>query len=1692
MSAATNSTLFPAEPHLGLFTAPVSQKREQKAFYSLASGDRFRTVFPEGSSSLLLADLLWQAGVIDENCSVSESFKKIPLPSFDPERILQKFLNLELTLTDRSGLVDICTKSSLISLLQHFQEGSCELVGGIVPYLLGPAYFYEVLNSVNVTIEKDSQIHKLFEDLATFPQDVDCRMRWQELPSKELIIELTSKMCKKDPNWLRTEGFCKLGPVPGESPLFLTRFNGRFEGSPKRNCLFDIVIENELVREHLFISHALRLDITSFIKNGSRVSYFPLCNDQLGLQAIIDRLLKIARIDNPETCDINAWPMEMVRQTQGYVSLKMDKHDVNRDEIFIAKMQKDPACYEKRHLFFSKLLLAKWETHLAKNNLALLPLTLRACSSLQATFDASEITLFWQEMMKLYPISSKTPRWVLLLRALIEDGGFLFPEAFQIAHEGVFKRLEHFLKIVPTLLVRSKTGDVRDHLTSAIFERLQIARMALMASDSQDDMASRLVACLVKEKKFTHIGKSLFCFFFEAAHEKERYFVRIATELMQSHTSFVLYMLKKVSMELSLETALSLLNTLCLVFQNNNMHCDDPILLLTVTRMCLERLSDSASISLPALQWQARVLGDIGEFRLAIQFLHLLSKKIAHAQLTDVWQALSVCALRHRQGGDLVALHVWQEGLGVLDTDLQILRTIFSVAGSSAKRSFSFLFERQSRDSQFHARLQQIVKEKIAALISSNQLDAAQTLLDGVAITEEERLHVQVLIVQAHFQNRQYIEALARLKELPRAVSAISELQGCVEKYFESLMRRHDLDSAYRLICMPGVQGSYYDAMLHTFSDLFLNSKNASKQRSMGFGLINMLLERVHHSLPAYRKNLLENLAQCLQVSLKWKDDFPALTKSELFLGSKQLFSLVKKENLPHVLISFIELFGALKIGLEESADVYTVQKWAAVECVKSASSLSTSCRKLFLRSLSRLSPENFTLSEIEPFFTHALVFDSWKLLQFVRSHFSREDCVRLWGNEKAKFFSTGDFELKCSFVSWSLGFIDDPFSLQELGIQALEINDRKLLYDFYASWERNVEQAFENYKALFGLALKALVKSGDRKLVSWIKDADVRRPFIAQLQSLDCSCMLLEGAVGFLSDDAVALAVIEQRNRVNTLLPKFDPQFVIELMKHKNPRYIVEALRRLQLLFDADIPIVRSVFSALLDFLRQSHDEGPAELVSAVDAILSHRKVKESVSSREMKMLCKHFLIYRLRQGVHKSTDEKYAIAQFVANRIKNDAIGLQVELQEVLDPLIYSIHPDDTMAYYSHISELWGVVETCNLSLSSPSKLVEYALFLQLNFPESTLPKCSDVNVVVEVIEKMIQLQVPHAMWRAVCLLINTSSEFVKHGLYRELKQCFEILFVAVEKNPYYTISLRNFPHITDPILFRSKNPQELLLQQRHRLSLIGMLVGQYSTVALDVRVRERIRSSIPLKVMTAVFCTLCKAEDLASLWRAAILLKAVQEMFYEHGQIEELYSCYSLFFSKIERSAESYFPVEAFAKAKSLGEKYAFLGSLDVYVMAYREILDFELKVGSFLIAYPQTLLAFVEGLVKVDLISITSYPMQVRAFSKVYISYIQALFAMHKRSQTASQAQMIIKLLASHLCQYVERQYISHDPAGFLILLETMQNQMVDDMQQAILKEIVHGCFSSTVDAYYGTTKQHERYLKIRDLFKARIL
>ena len=264
-------------PTLGLFTRAEGDAPRTRRL-SFPNRGVAGPLFPQNSARLLLAELLWQANVIDQECRVQQPFIDLELPKLIDEEIrrAEDLLDAEVTLTDRSGTVNVWEKATLGEVFDIFASDIAGFEGSIVSYILGPSYYQRYLQeSLRVTIPAGSPILERIQHCTAFPNDIDVEALSQD-PSIEKLgdiaqarVESFSQTCSKDAVWMKKYGFTKmvLSEEEDQDHLILLGLKGKFlttfEGKP---CKLDLSSYGRKARRHMFQSDALHLDMRPFRK----------------------------------------------------------------------------------------------------------------------------------------------------------------------------------------------------------------------------------------------------------------------------------------------------------------------------------------------------------------------------------------------------------------------------------------------------------------------------------------------------------------------------------------------------------------------------------------------------------------------------------------------------------------------------------------------------------------------------------------------------------------------------------------------------------------------------------------------------------------------------------------------------------------------------------------------------------------------------------------------------------------------------------------------------------------------------------------------------------------------------------------------------------------------------------------------------------------------------------------------------------------------------------------------------------------------------------------------------------------------------------------------------------------------------------------------------------------------------------
>lgn len=475
------------------------------------------------SHELSLATLLLQKGIIDETGKVRESILSIELPA--------------LTLFESNKIIQFLKESQLLEILNSYYQDvestgyTSELIGSVVPFLLGKDYFQRALQKLGVDL---APYETLFHELEADPTDIDIRTTFQKPftflrtygsnPAKyearfQQIVQELQKNPGIKPGWAKSLEQLKeqkqIAPdtISRLAEVVLATFSNQFTEALAQKGIargkvthikqearthliahqfhlkdkkVDHVLNEKLERLHLFIKDDLRLDITRLFStaNSDLEGLIPQSDDKKepvqGWQALIDWMLKINRIDDVESVNFRGWVRAMRDKVKGYVLAPSDvKEPLEIERILLQKL-KNPAIDVK---VLAKELRTSWEKHPNVDPRALQSLAMHACISLEQ-LEGNELAVrLWNELFA-------TDHTLLEQTALIPTLATTQPTlALQLLQDN----MRHFSKEVVVSLV--KTVTVKEELSLDDLHALQGLYQDLEIEDP--DLVEKITTLLI-------------------------------------------------------------------------------------------------------------------------------------------------------------------------------------------------------------------------------------------------------------------------------------------------------------------------------------------------------------------------------------------------------------------------------------------------------------------------------------------------------------------------------------------------------------------------------------------------------------------------------------------------------------------------------------------------------------------------------------------------------------------------------------------------------------------------------------------------------------------------------------------------------------------------------------------------------------------------------------------------------------------------------------------------------------------------------------------------------------------------------------------------------------------------------------------------------------------------------------------
>lgn len=1469
-------------------------------------------LFQIGTPQYILASLLWTAGVINEKCLVTEAFKKWQLPFYDIRQItrIQDFTNLSLVITDKEGKSPVEREEPLAELMRLFAQDACMFRGGIVPHLLGLDYYLKVLDALGIDIVPGSPLYAYLEAITGPPPDVDFLVIWKEhWKNDDVLVNRLAEKYGMPPALFRSMYVREKDPESDDSWL-LTGLRGLLDGA---DCSFDFVVTSEeMKRDHLFLADAWGIDAMPVLypqmppRPPSPISGN---EDICPLQPLIDRWLRLARIDKPETCDKYAWAMKMVRKTQGYCCMSLSEDEEQEERILLHAILQDPK-YDKSkpHRFFSKLLLSKWKSHIDDKH-ALLQLAINACLSAALVLDAEEITLLWKELVKPECFSQDTSPLFYLMEALISQQKYTFQDAIetikQLLRESVlfsqpFKPISDleraFIRIVPVLMRRASH---RQKLTTAIQELLKIDSL------SEESSSIAWALKLMQYPKVANVGYTLLQEFLESLPPEVRAkdILGLSRTMIPRAPQFALRLLRDATCPLDADEVLQL---------SSQCHHGDIYAVLRLVQVYLEKRT-----LLPDFSWLVRALGEVGEFRIACSFLQQIGDK-----RVQPWEVLSSQALHHVQGGERQALQVWGQGLADLDTDFTILKRIFSF---DRPDQLSGLFQRHSGLAKFAEKYSDVLAKEVEQFLGSKEkrknrlfalplLEQILKLLDRSCTTEaleqllqllqflhtrkeeipQEHLHRLAASYPALFQmlHRQNLPALFLEFERERSRFAIA-IDETKEFWAQLTWAASRMRSAQTLLrCCPFVAPSSI-----TVDDIESATRSGTLSDSMTF------LQFAHANFsPADTLRLLQ------QARAKFFQAEPCNDRTAFV--SLLIQYLMEREDNPEAVRE------AIQEGIKEAATLD-----GSVALFRTHHEQCTSCWGVVLEAVA-LRGTSVQCSDL---------YTLWQE-QYTQA---KEVFQPLVAPSLALLSTAGDDRL----MAW----LSDRTLPPEL-----------LLKEAARFLQKRKAATHSCLDTLIGLQARCptFLPHVDQLLIPYLFRSGQIAHMLHALRRVNH--LHRQGVV--LNDEPIAAVQVYLRTLPNPGLERkaVDEETAILLCDVENRGLYPQ--HQLALILGA---VIEHMMQQILK--KSSIDD----IESFLEYVFKRLNVVAGSDLYSNIITCFTGLLTKW-----KGHSQRYRIARLLirhSNELYQSMCSLRTQnsFQELIEQLVYFIAPEDCETYYVYRHDLWKFVSSLEAKKIAKKneqawerKIAEYSLFLQLQFHEGRLSLA-----VPQVIENLVAMSGSHGGFRAIMLLDNTLQALVAGKRFDTLNRCFELILGAVAANPYYVLQVGNFPSA-----MTSPDPQIQFVRKMQHCVFIAAAFDRI----IALREKSDHVNVRPLFLCAkSVVKKLCEAPTVADLWRVQILLMSIQEYSYKYGAHDLLYDCYATYFTKLPLGATDVLPLVSFPTLAALKKKYTSFGRFSLeQTLLFETQLDFELKQGLFLTEYPRALIEAADELMKKD--------------------------------------------------------------------------------------------------------------------------
>lgn len=388
--------------------------------------------------------------LLDHDLLLHEILTENPLPPLNKQvqikilKLLTK--NFIVRANDESFELEITPYGLFKYLFECINKNSSlniekiEIVGGTVLWLLKD-YLEIVLDKLGIKNYKEILTPELMKEWDAMPPDVDIRFSIPKAQKNELenlnslVVEYLAKQKSKGPpskeikKLIRHQAFLNYMTTYKEN-YYSTVSVGDRKGGTNLDLLFVCFLK----RLNLFIQDGLRINISPIFealkeKNGNvnsliraitreeiKLDIIPESLFRNGWQALIDRLTKIVRAENPETINEAGWSRLMTAYTKGKRSVQKDL-----ESILLATFEK--ASPPKGGMLGTALFWLKKSliNHLPNNPEAAFALAFNACLSLQPSFP--EVVLPLWESLRSHFAESSNPFLAIIDTLVTENNG---------------------------------------------------------------------------------------------------------------------------------------------------------------------------------------------------------------------------------------------------------------------------------------------------------------------------------------------------------------------------------------------------------------------------------------------------------------------------------------------------------------------------------------------------------------------------------------------------------------------------------------------------------------------------------------------------------------------------------------------------------------------------------------------------------------------------------------------------------------------------------------------------------------------------------------------------------------------------------------------------------------------------------------------------------------------------------------------------------------------------------------------------------------------------------------------------------------------------------------------------------------------------------------------------------------------